>query len=398
MLKNYFKIALKFKIFICLISITLVLGLTACKAPAEKAFDKQLANNLQTALQDAVENPDTKFPGALLYISSPKLGTWVGAAGLGNIRTDTAMRPDDRFRAASILKSFISVVILQLVEEGRFSLDDPMTAVLPESVTTKFSDSDKITVYMLLNHTSGIPDWLTEAIMGEIATNPQRVWKVNEYLDVAAAQEIYFLPGKGWKYSNTDYNLLGLVIEQATGRSWREEVGKRIIKPLNLENTLLPEPGDLSISDNHAHGYHDMGGELFDFTKVDSSMAGAAGGHALITTTFDLARFLNAVLTGELFQNAGTLDEMLELIEVPDDVVVSKYAAGYGLGIMRFILPGNIEMLGHSGATGGFQSFVYYLPTQNLTVSGMMSNVESDQYQILLPALKILIPEFASQR
>jgi len=392
------KINMKFKTFICLIMLILVLGLTACKAPTEKAFDEQLANNLQTALQDAVENPDTKFPGALLYVSSPKIGTWAGAAGLGNIRTDTAMRPDDKFRAASILKPFIAVVILQLVEEGRFSLDDPMTAVLPESVTTRFSDGDKITVYMLLNHTSGIPDWLTEAMIGEIAANPQRVWEVDEFLAVAAAQEPYFSPGESWRYSNTDYNLLGLVIEQATGRSWREEVRERIIKPLNLENTLLPEPGDLSISDNHAHGYLDMGGKPIDFTKVDPSMAGAAGGHALITTTMDLARFLNAVLTGELFQNTGTLDEMLAFVDVPDDVEVSRYAAGYGLGMMRFLLPGNIEMLGHSGATGGFQSFIYYLLNQNITVSGMMSNMESDQYQILLPALEILMPEFASQR
>ena len=389
---------MKFKTSSYLIILIVVLGLTACKAPTEKAFDTQLANKLQTALQDAVENPDTKFPGVLLYISSSKLGTWVGAAGLSNIKTDTAMRPDDKFRAGSIMKPFISVVILQLVEEGRFSLDDPMTAVLPESVSSRFSDSDQITVRMLLNHTSGIPDWITEAMIGEITADPQRIWEVDEYLDVAAAQKPYFPPGEGWRYSNTDYNLLGMVIEQATGRSWREEVRERIIKPLNLENTRLPEPGDLSISDNHAHGYLDMGGELIDFTKIDPSMAGAAGGHALITTTMDLARFLNVVLAGGLFQKPGTLDEMLAFVDVPDAVSVVRHITGYGLGIMKFLLPGNIEMLGHAGGTGGFASFIYFLPNQDMTVSGMMSNMESDQYQILSPALEILIPEFASQR
>jgi len=389
---------MKFKTSSYLIILIVVLGLTACKAPTEKAFDTQLANKLQTALQDTVENPDTKFPGVLLYISSPKLGTWVGAAGLSNIKTDTAMKPDDKFRAGSIMKPFISVVILQLVEEGRFSLDDSMTAVLPESVSSRFSDSDQITVRMLLNHTSGIPDWITEAMIGEITADPQRIWEVDEYLDVAAAQKPYFPPGEGWRYSNTDYNLLGMVIEQATGRSWREEVRERIIKPLNLENTRLPEPGDLSISDNHAHGYFDMGGQLIDFTKIDPSMAGAAGGHALITTTMDLARFLNVVLAGELFQKPGTLDEMLAFVDVPDAVRIFRHFTGYGLGIMKFLLPGNIEMLGHAGGTGGFASFIYFLPNQDMTVSGMMSNMESDQYQILSPALEILIPEFASQR
>lgn len=414
MLKNFFKttlknffykekdlmkeeITIKFKIILNLIPIILILGLAACKAPTEKAFDNQLANNLRTALKNVVESPDTKFPGALLYISSPKLGTWVGAAGLGDIEADTAMRASDRFRAGSIMKPFITVVILQLVEEGQFSLDDPMTAVLPESVTSKFPGSDKITIRMLLNHTSGIPEWLTEAMMGEIFANPLRIWDVNEYLDASAAQEPYFPPGEGWRYSNTDYNLLGLIIEETTELSWREEVRERVIKPLNMENTLLPEPGDSSIPGNYAHGYFDMGGKLVDFTKMDPSMAGAAGGHALITTTVDLARFLNAVLAGDLFKEAWTLDEMLKFVDVPEDVEISKYVAGYGLGMMKFLLPGNIEMLGHSGATGGFQSFVYYLPAQKLIISGMMSNMESDQYQILLPALEILIPEFTSQ-
>jgi len=230
---------MKFKTSICLIILIVVLGLTACKAPTEKAFDTQLASKLQTALQEAVENPDAKFPGVLLYISSPKLGNWVGAAGLSNIKMDTAMRPDDKFRAGSIMKSFISVVILQLMEEGRFSLDDPMTTVLPENVSSRFPNSDQITVRMLLNHTSGIPDWTTAAMIGKITANPQRIWEVHEYLDVAAAQEPYFPPGEGWRYSNTDYNLLGMVIDQASGRSWREEVRERIIKPLNLETCLF---------------------------------------------------------------------------------------------------------------------------------------------------------------
>ncbi len=112
----------------------------------------------------------------------------------------------------------------------------------------------------------------------------------------------------------------------------------------------------------------------------------------------DLARFLNVVLAGELFQKPGTLDEMLAFVDVPDAVRIVRYFTGYGLGIMKFLLPGNIEMLGHAGGTGGFASFIYFLPNQDMTVSGMMSNMESDQYQILSPALEILIPEFASQR
>ena len=85
-----------------------------------------------------MENPDNKFSGAVLYVSGPGIDAWAGAAGLSNVETATAMKPDNQFRAASILKPFVAVVILQLVEEGRFSLDDVLLAVLPESVTAKF--------------------------------------------------------------------------------------------------------------------------------------------------------------------------------------------------------------------------------------------------------------------
>ncbi len=389
---------MKFKVSNYLIVIILVLGLTVCSAPTEKTDGEQLANKLQTALQNALENPENKFPGAMLYVSSPAIDSWIGAAGLSNVETAAAMRPDNQFRAASILKPFVAVVTLQLVEEGRFSLDDVLLAVLPESVTTKFSESNEITVRMLMSHTSGVPDWLTDAMMGEIVADPQRIWKVDEYLDVAAAQEPYFPVGQSWQYSNTNYNLLGLVIEQATGNTWREEIRERIFKPLNLENTQLPEPGDLSVSDYHARGYVDLGGRQMDFTHIDSSMAGAAGGHALITTTSDLAKFLKAVLADELFQKAETLDEMLTFVDPPDNAEVIKYAIGYGLGMMKYLLPGNVEMLGHSGSTGGFESFVYHLPAKNITISGMMNSMENNQYQILLPALEILLPELSTQR
>ena len=93
---------------------------------------KDIASQLQTALEGVVQNPNTNFPGAVLHLQSPEIGTWSGAAGLGEIETATIMKPDNRFRAGSVMKPFVAVVTLQLVEEGCFSLDDPITAVLPD--------------------------------------------------------------------------------------------------------------------------------------------------------------------------------------------------------------------------------------------------------------------------
>jgi D-alanyl-D-alanine carboxypeptidase len=352
---------------------------------------KDVSSQLQAALEAAVESPDTTFPGTLLCVRSPEFGPWRGAAGLGEVETGTAMRPDDKFRAGSVMKPFVAVAVLQLVEGGRFSLDDPLPAVLPDSVTVRFAASDEITVRMLLNHSSGIPDWLTDAAIAEIGANPARVRHVDEYLQLAAVQEPYFPPGQGFTYSNTDYNLLGLLIERATGRSWREEVRQRVIEPLHLEDTLLPEPGDLSIPGNYAHGYMDMGAGLLDLSQVDPSMAGAAGGHALVATTMDLARFLDAVLAGDLFQEAATLDEMLTLVDTPEGASPSGLAVGYGLGVMKYVLPGDIEMLGHAGGTAGYQCFVYNLPAQGIVISGAMTSMQSDEMQFIFPALEILI-------
>jgi D-alanyl-D-alanine carboxypeptidase len=358
--------------------------------PTEEAFDEGLASQLQAALEAAVENPKTSFPGAILYVSSRDLGTWIGTAGLGEIETGTPMRPDDKFRAGSIAKTFVSVVTLQLVEEGLFSLDDPLPGVLPESIATKFPDSDKITVRMLLNHSSGIPDWISPAVIEEIGSDPTKVWDVNEFLALAAGQPPYFAPGAGYHYSNTDYNLLGLIVERATGRSWRDEVTERVIQPLHLENTLLPEVGEVSIPGNYAHGYAATADAVIDITAVDPSMAGAAGGGALVTTVSDLARFLEAVLSGELFQNAGTLDDMLAFIDAPDE----GGQVGYGLGMQRYLLPGGTEVIGSLGMTAGYTAFVGYVPAQGVTIAAAM-NCQDDPTPVLLPTIQILLAKLS---
>lgn len=369
------------------------INLQVAEAAAPPAY-AAVTGELQQALAAAVESPETVFPGALLYVSSPELGDWTGAAGLGDIETGATLKPDDKFRAGSLMKPFISVVTLQLVEEGLFSLDDPMTAVLPASVTDKFAGSDQITVRMLLNHTSGIPEWSTEAADAEVASDPAKVWEVEDFLDLAAAQEPTFAPGEEHAYSNTNYNLLGLVIEEATGRSWREEVSQRIIQPLGLENTYLPEPGETSIAGVHARGYHPLDGQLVDFTEVDPSMAGAAGGGALVTTAPDLGRFLAAVLAGELFQESGTLDEMLTFVDAPDEAGVPYW---YGLGMEKYVLPGDVEMIGHLGCTAGYCSAVHYLPAQDITVAAMINVKDpgSLYFQLFLPALELLVPGFS---
>ena len=181
-------------------------------------------------------------PGAILHVQSPSLGRWTGAAGLGRVAPAEPMRPRDRFRAGSIVKPFVSVVVLQLAERGRLSLDARLPEVLPVDVAGRFANAADITVRMLLGHRAGIPDWDSPAVDEQVARDPAKVWEVAEFLDLAAAKPPVFAPGTSFSYSNTDYTLLGLIIERITGRSWRHEVTRRVIRPLRLTHTELPAP------------------------------------------------------------------------------------------------------------------------------------------------------------
>ena len=174
---------------------------------------------------------------------------------------------------------------------------------------------------------------------------------------------------------------------------------ERIFEPLNLENTLLPEPDDVTIPGDHAHGYADFGAGVLDATEIaNASVVGAAGGQSLVTNAEDLSRFVTAVAAGELFQEAGTMEEMLTFVPWPDGNPLSPYMAGYGLGLMQAPFGSGIEGVGHSGDTpGGYHGFVYYLPAQDMTISGAVNTFDFEAGFLLIPrALEVLVPGYTA--
>jgi D-alanyl-D-alanine carboxypeptidase len=359
---------------------------TSVATLAGPRFDPALARKLRRALDDALRDPSTHAPGAILHVHSPKLGRWTGVAGLGRVAPAEPMRPRDRFRAGSIAKPFVAVRVLQLAERGRLSLDAPLPQVLPASVVGRFANAADITVRMLLGHRSGIPEWNSEPLGIEIARHPAKVWKVSEFLDIAAAQPPVFAPGAGFSYSNTNYNLLGLIIERVTGRSWRHAVTRRVIRPLRLTGTNLPAPGHRSIKGAHAHGYAELDGKTIDITRIDPSVGGAAGGEALVTTVQDLGRFIDALLTGRLFRHRATLRRMLDLKPAQGEGGLT----GYGLGIEQRALPGGIELIGHLGGTAGYRSYVGRVRPLGVTMTFML-NWEDDPTPLVLPVVQALV-------
>jgi D-alanyl-D-alanine carboxypeptidase len=358
---------------------------TSVAARSGPPFDPHLARQLRRALRDALRDPSVTAPGAVLHVRGPKLGAWTGVAGLGRVAPDVPMRRADRFRAGSIVKPFVSVVVLQLAERGRLSLDARLPEVLPASVVGRFATASDITVRMLLGHRSGLPEWDTPAVDEQVARDPAKVWEVSEFLDLAATQPPVFAPGTGFLYSNTNYSLLGLIIERITGRSWRQAVTGRVIRPLRLRRTDLPAPGDRSIGGAHAHGYAELEGDTIDVTRVDPSFAGAAGAGALITTVHDLARFLDALFKGRLFRRRATLRQMLDLTPAQGEGGL----VAYGLGIEQYALPGGVELVGHLGGTAGYRSFVGRVRPLGVTMA-LALNAQDDPTPLVIPAVEAL--------
>jgi D-alanyl-D-alanine carboxypeptidase len=361
-------------------------GFAASAGPAARTeFDPALAHRLQRALDDAVASPGGKVPGAMLYSERTGRGNWSGAAGLGRLDPNVAMQPVDRFRAGSIVKPFVATTVLQLVEHGRLTLDTALPGVLPADVVGRFPTAPKITLRMLLGHRSGLADWSTPATDLAAARDPARVWTVSESLDLAAAKKPLFAPGRRYAYSNTEYTLLGLVIEHVTGRSWQHEVTDRVIRPLGLGATVLPAAGNRSWMGPYAHGYLEVNGKVFDVSSVDPSMAGAAGGHALITTGGDLVRFLDTLLAGRFFRRPETLRQMLTFAPAPD----VGGQVGYGLGVERRVGPAGIELIGHLGGAGGYYAYVGRMPRRQVTFAAAM-NSSADPSLLLFPVFRTL--------
>lgn len=362
--------------------------LTACGGRTSKPVSAELSGRLQTILDSGVANPKTVFPAAAVYVSQPRLGTWVGAAGIADVGAESRMKAEDTFRAGSIMKPFVAVVILQLVEEGKLSLDDRLPTVLPKRVTARFPNARLITLRMLLNHTSGIPNYTGPAFDHEVLAHPHRRWRVNDLLDLAAAKQSTNAPGAAFAYSNTNYNLLGLVIERVTGEPWRTAVRTRIIQRIGLEHTSLPDPGHPFTGGVSAHGYQPLNGKLRDVTDIDPSMADAAGGDALVTSTADLAHFLNELLAGKLFAHSTTLDEMLTFVKASD----GEGLVGYGLGLERYELPGGVAMIGHVGSTAGYFAFMGRLPAQKIDMAMVITTSEYSP-AVLIPTLQLMVDE-----
>ena len=162
--------------------------------------------------------------------------SWAYASGEGNIERNHKVDADSAFRIGSTTKTFVATVVLQLAGEKKLSLDDTVEKWLPGLIKGNGYDGSKITIRQLLNHTSGIADYLTSDLKEKLIENPSENYTAEQLISRALQLE----PVKGWSYSNTNMVIIGLIIQKVTGESYAEQIQKRIINPLSLKETVLP--------------------------------------------------------------------------------------------------------------------------------------------------------------
>ncbi|WP_459549385.1 serine hydrolase domain-containing protein [Nocardia sp. X0981] len=267
------------------------------------------------------------------------------AAGSG-VDQDAEPGPATRFRIGSITKTFVATVVLQLVDEGRIELDAPIAGQLPDPIP----GGEQITVRQLLNHTSGLYDYMKEQGM---STNRWRgkdrfaSYRPRELLATALRHDPYFAPGTRFRYSNTNYIVLGLLIEHVTGRSYGTEIRDRILVPLGLTATTVPgdDPG---IPRPALAAYRTIDGERTEVTRMNPSLDWAAG--EMISTTADLETFFTALLSGGLTSPHA-------LTEMRRTVSMGGMGFHYGLGLQRFDPPCGDSVWGHGGELLGYVSY-----------------------------------------
>ncbi|WP_327682234.1 serine hydrolase domain-containing protein [Kitasatospora sp. NBC_00458] len=330
----------------------------AASAPTATAFgqDRAAAPStvtdpaaLRAALRAMVEEGGSS--AALAEVREDGRTVWQGTAGVADLATGAPVPNGARFRIGSVTKTFAATVVLQLVGERRIGLDDPIERHLPGIVP----GGGAITVRQLLNHTSGIYNFTDDqsfSTKGE--ENLERWltvgrWTTHRPLDVvriATAHPPYGPPGGAWNYSNTNYVLLGMIIERATGRTWDEEIERRIIRPLGLRDTSMPVTSPV-VPGPHAHAYIERPTGPTDITLLNPSAFGPAG--AGISTTRDLARFNAALLGGRLLRPA-------ELAEMKKQVDTGL-GFTYGLGLTRYPTACG-EYWGLSGGIPGYGTMV----------------------------------------
>ncbi len=295
---------------------------------------------------------ETATPGALVGIWYPERGTWLKAAGIGDVTTAMPVTLDDHVRIASNTKTFVATVILQLIDDGQLHLDDALESLIPG-----VPNGTQITLRQVLGMSAGISDFVNDPVIAvDSEADPLLSFSPDDALDIILASTPDFAPGERVQYSNSNYILLGMIVERVTGQPFGTVIQERILDPLGMTETSVPTTPNLPEPFVRGYDQGEPGEELRDVTRSNPDIPWASG--SMISTLADLGTWAEALATGTLLSPELQM-ERLRIGSMVDGPV----SVGYGLGILS--LNG---LIGHNGGIRGYSSWVMHEPASGASI------------------------------
>ncbi|HEX6047559.1 MAG TPA: serine hydrolase domain-containing protein [Pyrinomonadaceae bacterium] len=308
------------------------------------------------------------FPGATLGVVLPNGESFGLAVGVSDREAKTPMKPTDRMLAGSVGKTFAAATALQLIKEGKIRLDDKIEKYLgSEEWFSRLPNAKDITVRQLMNHTSGLVRYeFKDQFTKDLTASPEKVWKPAELLAYLLDEKPPFETGKGWDYSDTNYIVLGMIIEKVTGRKFYDEANKRLIKPLKLTDTI-PQVGPRlkGVVQGYAGPNNPFGGTDAMIVNgkfvINPQFEWTGGGY--VSTASDLARWAKMSYEGKAF-SPDLLPQVLDGVAAPMLGRETKY--GLGVIIRKTTLGATY---GHSGFFPGYMTDMMYFPDHKVAIA-----------------------------
>ncbi|MEU8842761.1 serine hydrolase domain-containing protein [Streptomyces roseus] len=332
---------------------------TVSSASAPVAADQefpQLTPAVARQLDDAVRKvmDEAKVPGVMVSLSAPGKGSYVRAFGVADKATGAPIRTDMNMRIGSVTKTFTVTALLQLVDQGKVRLDDPIGTYV-----AGVPNGDRITLRQLAEMRSGLFNYSEdEGFFKALTTDPRRPFTPQELLAYSFKHPVLFQPGAKFYYCNTNLILLGLVVEKQSGQRLGDYINEKVVRPAGLHHTFFPVGAEFPKP--HSQGYTDQtaSGKTEDAADWNPSWGWAAG--AMISDLEDLKAWTKVMATGTLLKPA-TQAERLKVVE-------ALPGTGYGLGIF------NVQgWIGHNGSLPGYQALAVYLPEAKATLAVMLN-------------------------
>lgn len=307
---------------------------------------------------------NNKFMGSLA-IQEGNTIVFSKAYGASDIENNTKANEETKYKIGSITKTFTAIVIMQLIEEKKLKLDTQLSVFYP-----KVNNADKITINDLLHQRTGIPDYINQDSITKEELNAPNLKeaifnKIENYNSL-------FEPNSQYAYSNSNYYLLGGIIEKITKKSYSENIEKRIINKIGLKNTFYPKEGVKTIN-NESYSYIYSGSSWEKIDEWKNDIAYAAG--AIVSTPSDLTNFMRTLFQGKLVKK-NSLEEMKTLKD------------SYGMALIQFPF-GERRFYGHTGGIESFRAVVGYYPTEDLGISLIVNGDNYNRNDIMIGILSI---------